>query len=336
MVMNKEKGEAVSPTQFLLLLHSVPQIGEKALARLIRLHSQNRLSPEEFLTLDSQSFIERYELQTVAAEYLADNRSALLLESSELARTLRLSEIQLLSVESASYPKALDRYDDAPPPLIYTRGNQSLLALCSPKIVEQANAGEQAQQFIHSEYPTESGNARFTYTIAVSNGASAETLSKLESISTDFVTQGGVPVTGHDRSPYKLLALTAQRQNSPTFYVFDRGLREALGPRFDRAPFTAARIRDAEFAVSRDLALSPFRLDDHSIGANNRRRDRLIFSLSQTIVALDVRAGGTMYSECLRALRQGRSVFVTEGDQDGNQALIEQGCPIYSSSRLKG
>ncbi len=328
MVMHKERGEAVSPTQFLLLLHSVPQIGEKALARLIRLHSQNRLSPEEFLTMDSQSLIERYELQTVAAEYLADNRSALLLQSSELARTLRLSEIQLLSIESASYPKALDRYDDAPPPLIYTRGNQSLLALYLSKRTDEA---EQAQRFIHSEYSTETGNARFTYTIAVSNGASAETLSKLEIISTDLVTQGGVPVTGHDRSPYKLLALTAQRQNSSTFYVFDRGLREALGPRFDRAPFTAARIRDAEFAVSRDLALSCFRLDDHSIGANNRRRDRLIFSLSQTIVALDVRAGGTMYSECLRAFRQGKTVFVTESDQDGNRALIEQGCPIYSS-----
>ncbi len=329
MVIQREKGDAVSPTQFLLLLHSVPQIGEKALARLLRLHSQNRLSPEEFLSLEAQTLIERYELQAVAAEYLSENRSALLLQSSELARTLRLSEIQVLSIESASYPKALDSYDDAPPPLIYTRGNQSLLALCSPKIVE--SQGEQTQRFNQAEYSAQSGSAHFTYTIAVSNGASAETLSKLETISADLVTQGGVPVTGHDRSPYKLLALTAQRQNSPTFFVFDRGLREALGPRFDRAPFTAARIRDAEFAVSRDLALSCFRLDDHSIGANNRRRDRLIFSLSQKIVALDVREGGTMYSECLRAFRQNRSVFVTESDQDGNRKLIEQGCPIFTS-----
>lgn len=336
MVIHREKGEAVSPTQFLLLLHSVPQIGEKALARLLRLHSQNRLSPEEFLSLEAQTLIERYELQAVAAEYLSENRSALLLQSSELARTLRLSEIQLLSIESASYPKALERYDDAPPPLIYIRGNQSLLALCSPEIAEPADKGEQTRRFYPSQNSGESGSAHFTYAIAVSNGASAEILSKLESISTDLVTQGGVPVTGHDRSPYKLLALTAQRQNSPTFYVFDRGLREALGPRFDRAPFTAARIRDAEFAVSRDLALSCFRLDDHSIGANNRRRDRLIFSLSQKIIALDVRLGGTMFSECLRAFRQGRTVFVTESDQDGNRALIEQGCPIYSSLNFKG
>ena len=333
MVIHREKGDAISPTQFLLLLHSVPQIGEKALARLLRLHSQNRLSPEEFLSLEAQTLIERYELQTVAAEYLSENRSALLLQSSELARTLRLSEIQLLSIESASYPKALDRYDDAPPPLIYTRGNQSLLALCLPKREEEADAVEQTQRSNQSGYSAGIGSAHFTYTIAVSNGASAETLSKLESISINLVTQGGVPVTGHDRSPYKLLALTAQRQNSPTFYVFDRGLREALGPRFDRPPFTAARIRDAEFNASRDLALSCFRIDDHSIGANNRRRDRLIFSLSQKIVALEVRAGGTMFSECLRAFRQGRSVFVTESDQDGNRSLIEQGCPIFSSLR---
>ena len=202
-----------------------------------------------------------------------------------------------------------------------------------PAKPEEADAVEQTQGSNQSGYSAGSGSAHFTYTIAVSNGASAETLSKLESISTDLVTQGGVPVTGHDRSPYKLLALTAQRQNSPTFYVFDRGLREALGPRFDRPPFTAARIRDAEFNASRDLALSCFRIDDHSIGANNRRRDRLIFSLSQKIVALDVRAGGTMFSECLRAFRQGRSVFVTESDQDGNRSLIDQGCPIFSSLR---
>ena len=41
---------------------------------------------------------------------------------------------------------------------------------------------------------------------------------------------------------YKRLALTAQRQNRSVCYVFDRGLREALGPQFDRPPFSAARI----------------------------------------------------------------------------------------------
>ena len=121
---------------------------------------------------------------------------------------------------------------------------------------------------------------RFTFSIAVSNGASAESLARLDQLATELSAAGGVPVTGHDRTPYKRMALAAQRLNRPTIYVLDRGLREALGPEFDRPPFAAARIRDAFFDRERDLALSPFRLDDHSLGANNRRRDALIFALS--------------------------------------------------------
>ena len=108
----------------------------------------------------------------------------------------------------------------------------------------------------------------------------------------------------------------------------DRGLREALGPDLDRPPFTAARNpRDTVFAADRDLALSPFRLDDHALGANNRRRDRVIYALADLIIALDTRAGGGMVAECLRAHRQGRMVWVADGGRDGNDELRRAGCP---------
>ena len=44
----------MNPTEFLLLLHSVPHIGEKALARLLRLTAQQRLTPETFLALTAE------------------------------------------------------------------------------------------------------------------------------------------------------------------------------------------------------------------------------------------------------------------------------------------
>lgn len=291
----------MSLTEFLLFLHSVPHVGEKALARLLRLTAQQRMTPEMFLSMNRAEWQARCDLHPEAATALETQRDALAARSAEHARTLRTYGIQLLSVESATYPSRLIRNDDAPPPLVYVLGSLALLDW---------------------SYTAE----RFTFTIAVSNGATSETLDWLDKLASEFSAAGGVPITGHDRAPYQRLALAAQRRNAPTVYVLDRGLREALGPQFDRPAFAAARIRDVAFDTARDLAISPFRLDDHSIGANNRRRDSLVFALADVIVALDIRAGGAMVEGCLRAAKQGRPVYVANGGRDGNAALLAQGC----------
>lgn len=298
--MSREEAEPLSAAQFLLLLHSVPQVGEKTLARLLRLIAQQRLSPEECLALTAAEWRRRYDLRSQAADTLCTRREALLRQSAELLRALRAHPMHLLTLESATYPPRLEHFDDAPPPILYALGRLALL---------------DAQE------------GRFTFTVAVSNEAPPSSLAHLEEIAAALALAGGVPVTGHDRAPYQRLALAAQRQNRPIVYVFDRGLREALGPDFDRPPFAAARIRDAVFLPERDLALSPFRLDDHGLGANNRRRDRLAFALSDLIVALDIRAGGGMAQECLRAQKLGRPVYVAGGGRDGNAALRRAGCP---------
>jgi predicted Rossmann fold nucleotide-binding protein DprA/Smf involved in DNA uptake len=312
--MSRDSAEPLSPLQFSLLLHSVPQIGEKSLARLLRLNAQNRLTPETCLSLSAGEWRNRYDLDARAADYLSEHREELRTQSAELARVLRAHRLQLLTLESAAYPARLERCDDAPPPILYALGNLALLG--------EKNTGAER---------------RFTFTIAVSNGTSPATLNRQDAIASELIEAGGVPVTGHDRAPYKRLALSAQRRNRPILYVLDRGLREALGPEFDRPPFAAARIREAVFAPERDLALSPFRLDDHGLGANNRRRDRLVFALADVIIALDVRAGGGMAGECRRALEQGRPVFVAEGGRDGNDALRAAGClPLMAGQDWTG
>ncbi|HLJ53629.1 MAG TPA: hypothetical protein VKT77_01245 [Chthonomonadaceae bacterium] len=290
----------MTATELLLLLHSAPHVGEKALARLLRLTAQQRLTPDMFLRMTESEWQAEYELHPDAAAALAGRREALIAQGAELARTLRAFDVQLLSAESATYPGRLIRNDDAPPPLLYARGSLALL---------------------DHHY----GGERFTFTIAVSNGAAPATLVQLDALASDLSAAGGVPVTGHDRAPYQRLALAAQRHARPTIYVMDRGLREALGPQFDRPPFAAARIRDAAFDPQRDLALSPFRLDAHSIGANNRRRDAIVFALSDIIVALDVRPGGAMYDACALAVAQGRPVFAAPDGRPGCAALLALG-----------
>lgn len=299
----------MTPTEFLLLLHSVPHLGEKALARLLRLTAQQRLAPAALLAMTSAQLQAECELHPDAAEALTTQRDALIARSAELARTLRTFEVDLLSAESATYPARLIRNEEVPPPLLYALGKLALLDW---------------------SYTAE----LFTFTIAASNGADAATLDRLDRLASELSSAGGIPVTGHDRAPYQRLALAAQRRNNPTIYVLDRGLREALGPQFDRPPFAAARIRDHAFDKARDLALSPFRLDDHSLGANNRRRDSIVFALSDIIIALDVRAGGAMADTCIRAASQKRPVFVAEGGREGNAALLAAGCkPLPAGPR---
>jgi predicted Rossmann fold nucleotide-binding protein DprA/Smf involved in DNA uptake len=311
--MNRNEVEGVSALQFVLLLHSVPELGEKTLARLLHLSAQRRLVPEECLDLTADAWRRRYGLRPQAAAYLCAHRAELLARSAELARVARSQPLHVLTLESAAYPRRLERYDDAPPPILYGLGRLSLLD-------RQANGSE----------------TQFTFTIALSNDAPPPALARQEEVAATLVQAGGIPVTGHDRVPYQRLALTAQRQDRSVIYIFDRGLREALGPDFDRPPFAAARIREAVFVPERDLALSSFRLDDHGLGANNRRRDRLIFALADIIIAVDVRAGGGMAQECRRALEQGRPVYVTEGGRDGNAALRRAGCPPLPASLEQG
>jgi predicted Rossmann fold nucleotide-binding protein DprA/Smf involved in DNA uptake len=288
----------LSATQFLLLLHSVPELGEKTLTRLLSQQAQQRLVPSGCLALTSAEWRRSFGLKSEVADYLVAHREALLAKSAEILRTLRSHPLEVLAITGAAYPKRLEQYDDSPPPILYALGKFALL---------------------------EPAPMRFTFTTAVSNDPSPDALDRQDEIANELIELGGVPVAGHDRLPYQRLALAAQRRNRPVTYVLDRGLREALGPDFDRPPFAAARIRDAVFETERDLALSPFRLDDHGLGANNRRRDRLIFALSDVILAVSVRPGGNMAKECLRAHAQGKIVYTIPGA--GHEALLSAGCP---------
>ncbi len=293
--MERYRAETISPTQFALLLHSVPHVGEKALTRLLRQIATQKLTPEAFLALSEKELKTQMELRPQAVAHLIANRETLLAASAELLRIVRAHNLHVLTAESPSYPYGLERYDDAPPPILYALGNLRRL------------------------------DESFTFAVATSNGATVDSLLKQDALVTALSQAGGVVLTGHDRSAYQRAALAAQRNNRPVVYVLDRGLRDGLGPEFDRPPFAAARIRDLLFDTERDLALSPFRLDDHAIGANLRRRDRLIFALADVIIAHDVSAGGGMASECLRAIEQKRKVFVSKGGRDGNAALREAG-----------
>ncbi len=239
-----------------------------------------------------------FNLDAKAVEFLVTNRDTLPAVAMEQARLLRNLDVEIITGQSATYPHRIESYDDDMPPILYTRGALPLLT------------------------PTPRA---FTFTSAISRGHTREALERQEQVANRLIALGGTPVTGHDRPAYQRLALAAQRQRRPSIFVLDRGLLEAMGPSCSLPLFAAARIRDAVFAHERDLAVSPFRLNDHCVGGNNVRRDRLIIALSQVIVAVDVSHEGGMLEHCRKAISCGIPVFVDIRGRAGCKMLADEG-----------
>lgn len=295
--MEKIRVEPMQITQFLLLLHSIAGIGDKTLSHILRYMEQHRLSPKEVLGFPVRKWREELLVSGAACKILFETREALLEQSKQLESLRKRRDVYMLYQGSASYPAQLDQYEEVPPPIIYARGNLALLE----------------------------ENRSFTFTVVASNKPTPHHLDQLYTRTKQLSQEGGTVVTGHDRLPYQRAALAAHSIARPILYVFDRGLREALGADFSITPFAAARIHEVEFNTEVDLGLSPFRLDDHALAFNLKRRDRLIFSLADLIIAQDVKSNGVMFGECRRALLQNRPVYVAPDGRDGNGLLLEEG-----------
>lgn len=130
------------------------------------------------------------------------------------------------------------------------------------------------------------------------------------------------------REAYQAAATAAKRHAGPSLLVLDRGIATAFPDGLEREPVAASRVWDAAFDPDLQLLLSPFPWRAPWNRSSGRRRDALIFALSQAVVAVDVRAGGTMDTECRAAAARGLPVFALDrGDAtpDGTRGLWETG-----------
>lgn len=116
-------------------------------------------------------------------------------------------------------------------------------------------------------------------------------------------------VAGHNRPVYQWALTAAKRMGARATVVLDRGLLAAFGEDLRRDPVPAARIWGYDFDREHMCALSPFRLRDPWIGANARLRDAMVVALSEVIVAVGIREGGTMDRLCREAAGRGRTVL---------------------------
>ena len=281
--------EEITRNRLVLILSRVPGLGPKALLSVLTRFEEPLPADGLLPALGGYGLAKRH------LEFVSANHSALLSECEELEARLAEIGIGILTLWDADYPRILKLYDDSPPPALYAYGRRDLL---------------------HER----------KFAVVNSNTASARSLELTTQIAEMLIREGLVPVTGHNRHQYQLVALAAKRLNSPVLIVLDQGIISAFKGRLEWELFAGARIWNPEFDPVSDLVISQFRLGDPWIGDSGRRRDHTVFGLADTIVAVEVRPGGVMEQECLRALNAGREVYVCQGEQQGNARLLEAGC----------
>lgn len=267
-------------TTLILLLSSLPGLGEKKLAAILAKNALFRRSPTAFFALGSEILTEEYLLPTALAERITrvttEERNA----AQHLAKRLGREQVRVVTQQDATYPGRLLQSLDVPPPVLYLYGNSRLL---DPE--------------------------RSLYCVANSNDASEEILAACDRRAEEAIASGSIPVTGHNRLPYQRTALVACRRNAPICYVLDRGLYTAFNGDLSRELFPAAHIWSPAYDPERDLTLTPFPPLFHSLGTHNRRRDELIFALSDVVYQGDVRPGGQMERRCSEARAVGKTII---------------------------
>lgn len=267
-------------TEFALLLADIPGIGDKRLLKILQRMAVLRWDPDRIAEIPAAQLESALEMPARSAACLKQEWSGRAEKAVRTAREMRRHGITLLTALSASYPDELAESMDSPPTLLFAFGNQD--AIWEP-----------------------------SFAVALSNGASEDDL-RLAERAARIAQQSGLRViTGHNRPAYQRLALVARRDGRPITYVLDRGMLDACGEDVGRDLFAAARIWSPALDADTDLVLSPFGLRDHGTGANNRRRDEMIFSLAWVVLAGYVRVGGMMEAVCLRAIERGAPVAVS-------------------------
>ena len=297
--------DPITRTQFALMLHSVPHLGPKGIARLIAElppglpHEPVSLSEVRAWAISADTLQREYKVHPHAAHCLAVQKEELLSASREMASSVEKLGIRVITGLDQDYPSSLREYESAPPPILYAYGNLGLLRERKYAVISSSSVGARGIEIIR----------------------------EMAGVLSD---EGITAVTSHNTHPYQVAGLAAKSRNAPVILVLDRGILSAFPQGLGYEPVAQARIWNLRFDPERDLVISRFRLYDPWIGANGRERDRMVFGLADVVVAVDVRPGGMMESECLRAHKKGREVYVYKPDSGdlpgGNQALLEKGC----------
>ena len=284
---------------FSLFLAMTPGIGGRSVTRILARNDLLNRTPEEFMRLSTEAYIEEYRLSRKAAVNLANDPEAQVDRVQVLEKRLTGLGVTLISSADAHYPPMVEQMDPDPPGILFLYGNARLL---------EAN----------------------TFCVLSSRNSRPADLDLIEKLSEEGVLRSEVLVSGHDKPEYKRSAIVPLRWGSPRILCLDRGLFTALGSELSHDASHEALLWREKFDPKTDLVVSPFRPEAGFVGVNNQVRDRLIGCLSKRLAFVHMSEGGNMDKVAKLALKAGRRVEVS--DRIPNyRSWAEQGARVIAS-----
>jgi len=281
-----------------VMLSQLPGVGEKAAGRILRLSGERCIGLGDFFRLPEATLREVYRLRAPAVQRICEEREAHRREAQELAERMTASGIAVWLTNDDDYPFRWRERLEIYPPLVFALGSPSALAGPTVAVLNSRNLPERA----------------VTATIRIAQAAAVQGLA---------VVSGGMKATHR-------IAAVLGRAAPARVVVLDRGLFAAFGRHLDRDPFGLGPGR-AVLDAERTLVLSPFRLRDHAVAHNGRRRDELVAALADVVVAASTRPGGEIERICFAALDRGQCVLSWQGE---NAGLVAAGAVPLEESQL--
>ena len=283
-----------------VMLSELPHVGDKGAARILTLNLQRAHSLATFFRLPAAILRDDYKLHPGAVARLED-RGAHETRCRWLLDQLAAAGGLVSLCGDAMYPRRVRERLTPPPVVLYSYGARPLLATPLLAVLNSRTISE------HS----------VAASLAVVQAAAA---------------QGFTLVTGGMKTGYRIAAVAGRAAAAARVVVLDRGILATFGARMDRDQFGFGPGRSA-LDAERTLVLSPFRLMDHAVARNGRRRDELVAALADVIVAVHARAGGVIEHVCLEALDRGQCVLSWYGE---NAGLVAAGATAIEESDLAG
>ncbi len=284
----------------LVTLAELPRVGERTIARVLRLARWKGLPLAEVLRLPTGALAAEYGLPRAAIARLEGDATRHANRCRDILLRLGAVRARISEPEDSAYPRRWVQRADPPPALVYLWGNAAVLE--SPTLA-----------ILNSRIITEQS---VTATMQVSQWA---------------VREGFALVTGGMKTTHRIAAVSVRAVGAPRIIVLDRGLLASFGSDFQHDPFGFGPGR-ARLDPCATLVLSPFRPCDHATPRSGRRRDELIAALGDIVIAVSARPGGEIERICLRALDHGHAVLSWQG---GNSALVAAGAPAVDERDLR-
>lgn len=282
-------------------LWELPGVGEKGAQRVLAVNRARGRSLATFFRLPAAVLREEYALPPAALAALAADGAAHETRCRLLAQRLEASAAVVHLAGTSGYPQRLGERLQPPPALLASLGDASVLALPTLTVLNSRDLDER---------------------VVVASHAAVRAA----------IAQGFAVVSGGMKASHRIAAAAARAAAAPRAIVLDRGLFATFAAGVGRDPF-GLRPGPHAFDRRRALVVSPFRLGDHAVARNGRRRDEVVAALADVIVAVHTRPGGVIERVCLEALDRGQVVLSWYGE---NAGLVAAGATPIEEADLAG